>query len=128
MTRFHLEVVFIVLAFAGVFRVNAQTERCGQPSALTTPLRIKAEHEQYNVRLREMVGNVRVNSRKLFGPIAAIFNEGDMFTQKGLGEAMKRLSKVKGIYPLTADDLEVRLLDASKQIDILFCVRENPRH
>jgi hypothetical protein len=129
MTKYQQIVWLIVFVLGSTVSFAAQTDAapsCGQPTEVTNPLMIKAERAQYYVRRREMSGDFRMSGRKLFRTIGPVFEEGDTFNRQRLWSALKRLSWIKGIYPVTQKDLEIRLDDRTKYIDIVFCIKEKP--
>ncbi|MBX3245267.1 MAG: hypothetical protein KF685_12525 [Acidobacteria bacterium] len=130
-----------LLTFTG--SLNAQTESksifgskevCSQPKEERDALINEAEREEFNVRHVEFVGNTYTRARDLFRRISPIINEGDIFARANLEKAVKRMSKMKAIYPITMDNVEVRL-DRSyeragrtyKVIDIIFCIEQKPK-
>jgi hypothetical protein len=105
---------------------KAFTEICGFSSSVRDPLIDEAEREQFNVRRVEFVGSTYTRGRDLFKRARSV-NEGDIFTRHNLGIALKQLSKMKQLHPVSMDDVEVRLDRPHRSIDILFCVKQKPR-
>jgi len=52
--------------------------------------------------------------------------EGDLFSRKVLEESLKNLSKLRMIYPVTLNDVEVRLDRENKLMDFTIYFRERP--
>src|SRR5437588_505351 len=110
----HVIRLFIVTLMLLLFAVAAsgQIEReagCKQANVLRNSLIKEAEQEQFNVLYVEFIGNTGLSGRRLFGKSKPALDEGDIFTRKKLELALKRVSSIKSIYPLTMENTEVRL-------------------
>ncbi len=82
----------------------------------------EAEANEYYVRRIEIAGNLTTRHRVFAEKMA--FGEGDIFTRKLLEKSIKNVSRIKQIYPIRLDNIEVRLDKNSKDIDLLFVVVE----
>lgn len=101
-----------LLLFYGATIAFGQSEPqyiCNQPKGLRDSFIAEAAHKQYNIVRVQFVGNERLNARELFKITKPIIDEGDIFTRRKLEVAVKRVSKIKTIYPLTMDNIEVKL-------------------
>lgn len=119
--------LMLVLISTVAFGQNYPDYVCRQSTELRDSLIAEAEAAQYNVLHIEFVNNVHLSGRKLFRKSGPAINEGDIFTRRNLETAMKRVSKIKSIYPLTMENIEIRLNRSNKSIDILFCLKEKPK-
>ncbi len=86
----------------------------------------EAERDQYTITRVSFSGNMYIRDRDLRLEKRTL-DEGDLFTRKALRSSIKRLSKMKRIYPLTMEDVKVRLDRPRKDIEFLFCVKERPK-
>lgn len=119
--------MLLVLISTVAFGQNYPDYVCSQSTELRDSLIAEAETAEYNVLHIEFVNNVHLSGRKLFRKSGSAINEGDIFTRRNLETAMKRVSKIKSIYPLTIENIEIKLNRADKSIDILFCLKEKPK-
>ncbi len=99
---------------------------CAQSKTQRDELIDEAEREYFNVRHVEFVGNTYTRGRDLFKNLRAVI-EGDIFTRKNLVLSLKRVSKMRAIYPVTLDGVEVRLDRQDKSINITICVKQRPK-
>ena len=86
----------------------------------------QAERNEFSVKRVEIEGNTYTRGREFFRRTTDI-REGDIFTKKNLETSVKRIAKMKTIYPITVDNVKVRLDLTDKTIDIVFCVRQKPK-
>lgn len=82
----------------------------------------EAESNRYRVRRIEIVGNATIRHRVFVDKMA--FVEGDIFTRKLLEKSIKNVSKIKQIYPIRLENVEVRVDRKSRDIDLVFVVVE----
>lgn len=100
-------------------------EPCGHSADLRNPMIEVAERSQFNVRYVEIVGNTYTRYRE-FGK-RMYQTEGDIFSREKLEKSVKRISKMRTIYPINMDNIEIRLDRKNGYIDIVFCVKQKPR-
>jgi outer membrane protein assembly factor BamA len=101
---------------------SAQLAKPRQTNAERSQLIAEAEKNQYWVRRVEFVGNEHIRDhtvRRRFHQ-----QEGDVFTRQDLEKGLKSLSSVKLIYPVTINDVEVRLDREEKLIDFTIYFHE----
>jgi hypothetical protein len=82
----------------------------------------EAEKTQYTVRRVEFTGIAHIRDRTLRRRF--LQQEGDVFSRKALEQSLKNFSKLGIIYPLTLNDIEVRLNREEKLIDFTIYFRE----
>jgi hypothetical protein len=99
---------------------------CEQSKEVREKLINKAQDEQFNVRRVELLGSEHIPSRELFKRVRMV-NEGDIFVRENLVKAIKQLSGFSKIFPMTMDDVTVKIDDQDRSIDILFCIREREK-
>ena len=75
----------------------------------------------------EISGNTYTRGREFWKRMSAGLNEGDIFTRRALEETVRRISKMKSIYPISMENVLVRLNRTTEQIDVLFCVTQKPK-
>ena len=100
---------------------------CGQAKTEQDPLVVEAARDQYIYRRIEIVGNTYTRYREFRRRFANFFNEGDIFTKKALEDSVRRVSKMKTIYPIRMENIEIRLDRENKVVDIVFCVKQRPK-
>jgi hypothetical protein len=100
---------------------------CGMKKAELDMLIQDAERNGFLIRRIEIVGNTYSRYQEFNKRMAANFHEGYPFTIKALDASLRNISKLKTIYPIGSEDLEVRLDRQSKDVDIIFCVRQKPK-
>ncbi len=113
-------------AFGQVENDTADTKPCGQATEIRDSLIDEATAKQFKTRRVEIVGNTVTRYREFGRRMQAGIHEGDIFTRKALEKTVKRISKMKSIYPITMDNIEIRLDREHKDIDIIFCVKQRP--
>ena len=82
----------------------------------------EAEANEYNVRRIEIAGNATTRHRVFSEKMA--LHEGDIFTRKLLEKSVANVSRIKQIYPISLDNVEVRLDKSAKAVDLVFVVVE----
>ena len=87
----------------------------------------KAEQNEYNVKFVEFCCPEKVQGRVLFGKISRFINEGDIFTRQNLYKSLTTLSKLKAIYPVSIKNLNVRLDEEQRIINITYNIRERKK-
>lgn len=87
----------------------------------------KAEQNQYNVKWVEFCCPEKVRGRVLFGKINKFINEGDIFTRQNLHKSLAALSKLKAIYPVSIENVSVRLDEDKRIINITYNIRERKK-
>lgn len=100
---------------------------CAQTKDVRDRLIDEAERNEFNTLRVEISGNSYTRGREFWKRMAAGLNEGDIFTRRALEESVRRISKMKSIYPISMDNVSVRLNRTTEQIDILFCVEQKPK-
>lgn len=139
MRRFSFRSVLFSLifcvSFASVDSIRSQSqperdtediESCGQAEDVRDPLINEAHNGQFNVRRVWIVGSTYTRYRE-FGK-RMYQSEGDIFTREKLEKTVKRISKMRSIYPINMDNIEVRLDRNNGYIDIVFCVKQKPKN
>jgi len=108
---------------------------CGQEQKIRDTLISQAEEEEFNVRWIVISGNTYTRGRDFFKRINPVINEGDIFTLKNLEKAVKRVSKMRTIYPISIENVEVRTERMFERngrtynvIDVIFCVRQKQKN
>ena len=101
---------------------------CAQTKDVRNPLIDEAERNEFNTLRVEISGNTYTRGREFWKRMSAGLNEGDIFTRRALEETVRRISKMKSIYPISMENVLVRLNRTTEQIDILFCVIQKPRN
>jgi len=96
--------------------------KCGQPLEMSGPLIDEAERKEFNTKRVEIAGITYTRGREFWRRMAPGMNEGDIFTRAGLEASIKKISKMKTIYPISKENIEIRLDRADETIDIVFCV------
>lgn len=87
----------------------------------------EADRSKFITRRIEFWGNVLVHDRELRKYVAKGLSEGDIFSREAIEAAVKQLSRVKSIYPITMESIEVRLDRLRTDVDLIFCVRERQK-
>lgn len=63
----------------------------------------------------------------MFGKINKFINEGDIFTRQNLHKSLAALSKLKAIYPVSIENVSVRLDEDKRIINITYNIRERKK-
>jgi hypothetical protein len=82
----------------------------------------EAQQAEYTVRRVEFMGNEHVRDnilRKRF-----VQQEGEVFAKKALEQSLRNFSKLRMIYPVTLNDIEVQLDREEKLVDLTIYFRE----
>jgi len=122
---------FILLVFLSSFWVMAQNRQsdeikpCSQKKNEKLQLIREAEDKQFRVRRIETTGNTYTRIRTFVENMA--FNEGDIFTKEDLLKSITGINKIKTIYPITLDNVEIIVDREFKDVDILFCVKQKEK-
>ncbi len=87
----------------------------------------KAEQNQYRVSHIYFSGNIEIRDRVLRRKINKFLSEGDIFSRQNLYQSLTNLSKLKAIYAMRLEDVEVSLDKKEKNIDLTITVREKRR-
>jgi outer membrane protein assembly factor BamA len=120
--------LFVVLAFSTHFaKGQSESWDAARQDRKVSSLIKRAEQDQFMVRRLEFSGNKNIRDRVLRRETNNRLKEGDIFTRKNLVQSLKDLSKLKVIHPVLLKDVEVYMDDASKDIDLVFNIRERPR-
>lgn len=98
---------------------------CSQHSTEQSSLIRKAQKNKYLIRRVEFIGNENTRDGVLRRRI--LLQEGNVFTRAILIKSLARVSTLKMIYPVTLSDVEARLNDEEKTIDVLICFKETRR-
>lgn len=133
MRPFRALALFQILCFVFVLQISvtAQAESksieepCGQSKEVLDPLTDEAERLEFTVKYIEIVGSTYTRYREFAKKM--LLNEGDIFRQELLEKSVARISKMKSIYPISMENVEVRLDREQKVINIVFCVRQKPK-
>ena len=99
---------------------------CSQLTADRNKLMDEAQRDQFTVRRLEFLGNMHTRDTVLRRRMT-LLNEGEIFTRQKLLTSLRRVSTVKGIYPVGIKNVEVRLERSDRIVDMLICFTERPR-
>ncbi len=105
----------------------AEKKFCGHAKEIRDTLIKEATETPFTTRRVEISGNTYTRDRDFRQRMVAGMNEGDIFTLTALEKTLKRISKMKSIYPITMDNIEVRTNREYKEIHIVFCVEQRER-
>ncbi len=105
----------------------AEKEPCGQTKVIRDPLIDEATAKYFNTRRVEISGSTYTRHRKFVRHMEDGLMEGNIFTLTALEKTVKRISKMKSIYPITMDNIEIHLDREQNDIDIVICVEQRPR-
>jgi hypothetical protein len=94
-------------------------------SAHYSQLMDEAEKTNYIVRRVYFIGNDHIRDKTLRRKF--LQQEGDVFYRKALNRSLKNLSRLGVVYPVTLNDVEVRLDRVEKLIDFTIYFKELPR-
>ena len=84
----------------------------------------EATRTEYTVRRVEFSGTAHIRDRTLRRRF--LQQEGDVFTKEALEQTLKSLARLGIIYPVTLNDIEVRLDREEKLMDFTIYFRERP--
>ena len=108
------------------FGQSSNNDKIQQLSELRSLIE-KAEQNQYNVKWVEFCCPEKVRGRVLFGKISKFINEGDIFTRQSLYKSLAVLSKLKEIYPVSIENVNVRLDEEKRIINITYNIQERKK-
>ena len=125
--------LFQILCFAFVLQISVMAqaeskrieEPCGQSKEILDPLTDEAERLEFNVKHIEIVGNTYTRYREF---AKRMLLKGDIFRREFLEKTVTRISRMKTIYPISMESVEVRLNREDKIVNISFCVKQKPKH
>ena len=120
--------VFIFLLFSSVGSSQTHPELkeavlCSQDADAQSVLIEEAEQKGFVVRRVEFVGNETIRDREYRKRIRGV-DPGDVFSERGLINAIQSAERIKGIYPITARNVRIALDLDSRSVDLVFCVKE----
>ncbi|MGE3465787.1 MAG: POTRA domain-containing protein [Pyrinomonadaceae bacterium] len=126
--------VLLVLSLTSGYAVYAQQDSekdvdkdpCAQSPELRIAMAEEAERDQFTITRVYFFGNQTVRDRDLRKKLKRS-TEGDIFTLSGLEGGIKRMSKMVSIYPITLENVALRLDRPRKDINMTFCVKERPK-
>lgn len=98
---------------------------CYQDKSEKSALIEKAESEHFNVRRVNFSGNPTTRDWETRKRME--LHEGDIFTKTLLEKSIKNLSQSKYFYPVSLENVEVRLHEKSRDIDMIFCMQERQK-
>jgi outer membrane protein assembly factor BamA len=125
--RFSLFILILSSALGCMAQTNSSiATQCGQEDKVRGPLADEAENGKFHVRRVEISGNSTTRHREFVKRLEDM-NEGSAFSTQALEKAVRRIAKMKQIYRITMRDIELRLDRASRDVDILICVKERIR-
>ncbi len=73
-----------------------------------------------------VAGNIYVRDREFRNRV--LLSEGDIFNRRLLIKSVANVSRMRAIYPIALKDVKIDLARKSLDVDLLFCVKERPRH
>ena len=85
-----------------------------------------AEREEYTIRRIYIGGNTYTRFREFRERMLPDFFEGFVFIRRLLVDSVQRISKMKSIYPITIDDVDVAIDQQHKRIDFWINVKQKP--
>ena len=109
---------------------------CSQPSSVRESLMRQAEQNQFTLRRVEFIGLTYTRddvvrprmTRFKDGGRTLSFNEGDLFSRYKLVQSLRSVSRLRSeIYPVRLSDVEVRLNQSEKTIDMAICFKPKRR-
>jgi len=124
--------LLVLVLFSTASSFHAQTGagepyKCGFTKEVLDPLVDEAERKQFNVRRVEIAGSAYTRDRAFRKRMVVGMTEGDIFTRAALERSVRNIGKMKEVYPITLQDVEVRLNREDKVIDVVICVIQKPR-
>lgn len=102
----------------------ADTTGCLQPRSDRDALIDEAMRHELITRRVEIAGSTYTRHREFVKRMVPGLNEGEIFTRAALEASVRRISRMKVIYPITIDDVEIKLDRAADSVDIIICVRQ----
>lgn len=83
-----------------------------------------AQREQYRIGHIYFAGNKHVRDWEVRRRLVPGFTQGDIFDRRALDKSLRRISKVKQIYSVTIENVEVRLDEKEKYAEFVINVKE----
>ena len=83
-----------------------------------------ASREPYVVSHVYVAGNVHVKDRDIRKRLLTGFTAGDIFVREAFDNSLKEISRIKAIYPVTLNDIDVRLDEKEKHIEVTINISE----
>lgn len=121
----------LILIYASPSQTSSErrmkSDGCGQDPPALNALVDEADREEFNTRRVEIAGSTYTRDRDFRRRMVPGLTEGDIFTRSSLEQSIRRISRMKAIYPISMENVEVRLDRRHKVIDIVFCVTQKPR-
>lgn len=100
---------------------------CSQSQETRESLMKQAESAQSTVRRVEFVGTTYTRDEVLRRRMTEL-QEGDLFTRDNLVKSLKNMSRLRNeIYPVQLKDVEVKLNENSREIDLTICFKPKRR-
>ena len=120
--------LFVTLTFLPQLANGQSDEKVtrGQKSEVLLLIE-KAEQNQYRVSHIYFSGNIGIRDRVLRRKINKFLDEGDIFSRQNLYRSLMNLSKLKAIYAVRLEDVEVILGEKDRYMDLRITVREKRR-
>ena len=119
-----------ILAFCFPLACSSQASDeggdCGQVARVQKNVVKEAEKKRFMVRRVEITGNSTIRHHEFVKRLGGV-NEGDVFSRHAFEKAVRRIARMKAIYPITMRNTELRLDRTSGDVDILICVKERDR-
>jgi hypothetical protein len=100
---------------------------CGQVKEVRDPLIDEADRNHFNTRYVEIAGSTYTRDREFRKRMVDGMSEGDIFSRKALEVSVKKVAKMRSIYPITMNNVEIRLDRENRIIDIVICVKQKPK-
>ena len=110
--------------FVHLWIVAANSARPDE-AAYYSQLMDEAERDHYAVSRVEFLGNQHIRDNILRRRF--VQQEGDLFTRKALDESLRNFSRLKMIYAVTINEVEVQLNRGEKTINLAVFFRERSR-
>jgi len=79
---------------------------------------------QYRVGHIYVSGNKCTRDREVRERLVRGFTQGDIFERAPLDKSLRRVSKIKKIYPVTIENIAVRLDEKEKHADFVINIKE----
>lgn len=109
--------------FDQVKSLSEASFECSQPPHEQQAMIREAETDRYTTRRVEFLGNKWVRDTVLRRRITIGLQEGDLFTRHNLVRSLRNVSKVKQIYPVNIRNVELRLNQSEKTVDMTICFK-----
>ena len=112
-------------AIAQISTEQAEIEPCGHDKIGQAELIKEAETNGFLVRRTEISGSTYTRHRDFQRRMA--FVEGDIFTREKLEKSVVSVARMKMIYPIQLSEVGLHLDRESRDVDLVFCVKQKPR-